>query len=99
MPPVCLRLIPAGNRREPGAEFFTSARMRRFVDELRNRYRDRNVILDAPPLATSADARILVELADFIVLVVPSGRVAESQLRATLDVLPEKKLLGVVFNQ
>jgi len=94
-----LRLIPAGNRRDPGAEFFTSSRMRRFVEELRSRYRDRNVILDAPPLATSADARILTELADFIVLVVPSGRVAESQLRATLDVLPEKKLLGVIFNQ
>ncbi len=94
-----LRLIPAGNRRDPGAEFFTSSRMRRFVDELRDRYRDRNVIIDAPPLSTSADARILAELADFIVLVVPSGRVAEGQLRATLDVLPERKLLGVVFNQ
>jgi Mrp family chromosome partitioning ATPase len=73
--------------------------MRRFVEELRSRYRDRNVILDAPSLATSADARILAELADFIVLVVPSGRVAEGQLRSALDVLPEKKLLGVVFNR
>lgn len=94
-----LRLIPAGSRRDPGAEFFTSSRMRRFVDELRVRYRDRNVILDAPPLSTSADARILAELADFIVLVVPSGRVSDLQLRAALEVLPERKLLGVVFNQ
>jgi exopolysaccharide/PEP-CTERM locus tyrosine autokinase len=94
-----LRLIPAGSRRTPGTEFFTSTRMRRFVDELRSRYRDRNVILDAPPLATSADARILAEVADFVVLVVPSGRVTDSQLRTTLDVLPKSKLLGVVFNQ
>ncbi len=94
-----LRLIPAGSRRDPGAEFFTSARMRRFVDELRSRYRDRHVILDAPSLATSADARILGEMADFIVLVVPAGRATDTQLRATLDVLPENKLLGVVFNQ
>jgi exopolysaccharide/PEP-CTERM locus tyrosine autokinase len=94
-----LRLIPAGNRRDPGAELFTSSRMRRFVEELRSRYRDRNVILDAPSLATSADARILAELADFVVLVVPAGRVTDSQLRATLDALPENKLLGIVFNR
>jgi protein-tyrosine kinase len=93
-----LRMIPAGRRQQPGTEFFTSSRMRRFVDELRARYRDRYVIIDAPPVSTSADARILAELCDWAVLVVPFGGVTEGQLQAAIEAVGEKKLAGVIFN-
>jgi protein-tyrosine kinase len=93
-----LRIVPAGSRREPGTEFFTSSRMRRFVDELRSRYRDRHVIIDAPPVSTSADVRILAELCDFVLLVVPFGKVTEAQVLASVEAIGENKLVGVLFN-
>lgn len=93
-----LRIIPAGSRRQPGAEFFTSSRMRRFVDELRSRYRDRHVVMDAPSVGNSADARILADLCDFAVLVVPFGRATESQVESAIEAIGVEKVLGVVFN-
>jgi len=93
-----LRMIPAGSRRQPGTEFFTSSRMRRFVHELRARYRDRYVIVDGPSVGNSADARILAELCDFVVLVVPFGRVSEGQLRTSIEAIGASKVAGVIFN-
>jgi len=93
-----MRLIPAGSRREIGTEFFTSARMARFIDEIRRRYRDRFIIIDAPPIETSADARILAELCDYALLVVPSGRVTETQIEDGIEAIGESKLAGVIFN-
>jgi exopolysaccharide/PEP-CTERM locus tyrosine autokinase len=93
-----MRIVPAGNRREPGTEFFTSSRMRRFVDELRARYRDRYVIIDAPPISTSADVRILAELCDFVILVVPFGKVTQAQVQSSIEAIGENKLAGVIFN-
>ena len=93
-----LRMIPAGSRRQPGTEFFTSSRMRRFVDELRTRYRDRHIVIDAPPVDSSADARILVDLCDYALIVVPFGSATESQVHAAIESLGENKVIGVVFN-
>lgn len=93
-----LRMIPAGVNQQPGREFFTSSRMRRFLDELKTRYRDRNIIVDAPSIGNSADARILANLCDYVLLVVPFGRVTESQVAIAVDSLGEDKVVGVVFN-
>lgn len=93
-----LRLIPAGSRRQPGTEFFTSSRMRRFVDELRTRYRDRHIVVDAPSVGSNADARILVDLCDYALIVVPFGGATEAQVQAAVEAIGPSKVIGVVFN-
>jgi Mrp family chromosome partitioning ATPase len=93
-----LRLLPAGTRQLPGSEFFTSSRMRRLMQELRARYRDRYVIIDSPALGASADARILAELCDYVMLVVPHGRVTADQIQSGIDAIGPEKLAGVIFN-
>lgn len=93
-----MRLIPAGSQRQLGTEFFTSSRMRRLITELRERYRDRYVIIDAPSLGTCADARILTELCDYVLLVVPRARALEGQIAASIEAIGENKLAGVIFN-
>lgn len=93
-----LRLIPAGSRRETASEFFTSFRMRQFLHAIRRRYPDRFIIIDAPSITDSPDARILSDLCDYTLLVLPHARVTESQaMRAASAVSPEK-LVGVVIN-
>src|SRR5690606_37492802 len=74
-----LRLIPAGSRRESAAEFFTSFRMKQFMHAIRRRYPDRFIIIDAPAMNDSPDARILSELCDYTLLVLPHARVTDSQ--------------------
>jgi hypothetical protein len=49
-------------------------------------------------MTQSADTQILAELCDYIVLVVPYGKVTNQQIDACVKELDNKKLLGVVFN-
>jgi protein-tyrosine kinase len=93
-----LRIIPSGGRRELPAEYFTSLKMRRLLDSVRQRYRERYIIMDAPPMTESADMQILSELCDYVVMVVPYGRVTESQVDACVKVIGDNKFLGLVFN-
>ncbi len=93
-----LRVIPAGGRRETPAEYFTSVKMKRLLDDIRARYSERFVILDSPPMTESPDTQILSDLCDFIVLVVPYGAVTQSQIDASVKAIDRTKLLGVVFN-
>jgi Mrp family chromosome partitioning ATPase len=93
-----LRVIPAGGRREIPTEYFTSARMQQLISSLRRRYAERYVVLDAPPVEQSADTPILAELCDFVLLVVPYGRVSETKLVAAARTIPAEKFLGVIFD-
>jgi len=93
-----VRLIPAGNPRESSAEYFSSFRMRALIDALRSRYPDRYLLLDGPALKGSPDARILSELADFVVVVAAYGRDTATVINQAVGSLDAKKLAGVVFN-
>ncbi len=93
-----LRVVPSGGRREIPAEYFTSIKMKRLLDNIRQRYRERYIILDAPPMTESADTQIIADLCDYVLLVVPYGKVTDAQVDACAKAIGEKKLLGVVFN-
>jgi len=94
-----VRLIPVGQKRENVVEYFTSVRMKRFLDALVNRYMDRFIFLDAPSIGDSVDARILAELCDFVILVVEYGKVTEKKLKSAVDAIGRDRLAGVVFNR
>jgi Mrp family chromosome partitioning ATPase len=93
-----LRLIPAGKARENGAEYFSSFRMRAVVDSLRCRYADRYLFLDGPAIKGSPDARILSDLADFVVVVAGYGRDTPATIGQAIANFDQEKLAGVVFN-
>lgn len=93
-----LRVIPAGSKRDIPTEYFTTQKARHLLEGIRQRYAERFVILDAPPMTESADTQILAELADYVLLVVPYGRVTGAQIDACIKSIDGRKFLGVVFN-
>jgi len=93
-----LRVIPAGGRRDIPAEYFTSPRFKRMFENIRRRYAERFVILDAPPMTDSADTKILADLCDYVLLVIPYGRVTQEQIDESIKTIDSEKFLGVVFN-
>jgi protein-tyrosine kinase len=93
-----LRIIPVGRRRENVVEHFTSLRMRNLISDIQGRYPDRYIILDAPPVGESVDARILADLCDLVVIVVDYGKVTESQVMSAVDAVGKEKLAGVILN-
>lgn len=93
-----LRLIPAGSRREIPAEFFTSFRMKQFLQAVRRRYPDRFIVLDTASITNSPDARILGELCDYSLLVVPRGRFSASAVEDAASAFDADKFAGAVIN-
>jgi protein-tyrosine kinase len=93
-----LRVIPSGSRQSNECEYFTTERMKVLLDGLVERYQDRYVVLNSPPLSESADTSILIDLVDYVVVVVPYGSVSDSDLDAVLSKIDKSKLLGVILN-
>jgi len=91
-------LYPLGGATDIGPEYYTSYRMTQFLEELHSRYADRYVILDAPPIGNTADARILSELCDFVAIVVPYGMVTSDQVKTAIESVDKEKLVGLIFN-
>ena len=92
-----LRVIPAGKSRETAAEYFTSLKMRNLMSDLLARYSDRYMFVDTSPIIDSADTRILVELCDYVLLVVPYGKSTNSRVKEAVEAIDTEKLLGIVF--
>lgn len=93
-----LRVIPSGKGSESAAEFFNSKRMEVLISEIKTRYPDRFIVLDAPPVQTSTEARILSQYCDHALLVVPFGKTTQSDVLSGIDAVGRDKFLGLVFN-
>lgn len=93
-----LRVIPIGDNSEGAAEYFSSEKMLHFIKELRTRYTDRYVFIDSPPVTESSEARILAEIADVVIVVVPHGRATHDQIEAAIEILGKDKISGIVYN-
>lgn len=93
-----LRVIPAGRQNRSAMEYFTTPQLGHLIRSLRQRYRERYLIIDAPPVMHSADARLLSELADFTLLVVPYGKTTPTQVTEAALAIGEEKLVGCVLN-
>jgi Mrp family chromosome partitioning ATPase len=93
-----VRVVPPGTKRNSFREFFTDKRWRKLIRELKHRYRDRYIVIDGPPLGHSATAETLLDAADYVLIVVPYGRISERQLTSATRRIPPEKVLGVVMN-
>ena len=94
-----LRFIPSGVARENSSEYFTSEKMRHLIGEISERYPERYPIIEAPGISESADARILLELCDRVVLIIPYGLCSEDDIKNAVNIIGREKLVGVVLNQ
>lgn len=93
-----LSILPAGPRSINPAELLGSASMSSLVDELEERYDDRIVLLDSPPLHAASETSVLAQHVDGVVLVVRYGTSRREYVKALADAIGRDKILGVVFN-
>jgi len=93
-----LRVVPAGSSRETASEYFTSSKMSELLEEFYARYTDRYIFIHSPSITDSADAKILIELCNYVILVVPYGHATKNRIKSAADAIGSDKLLGVVFN-
>ncbi|MBW1983008.1 MAG: CpsD/CapB family tyrosine-protein kinase [Deltaproteobacteria bacterium] len=97
-PVAKLVLVPAGMNPQDPSELLSSDKMRTLLQELRDRYSDRYIIIDAPPASFAAESKFLVHMSDATLLVVRSGKTRLQATKEAIKNLVEEKILGVVFN-
>ena len=72
--------------------------MESFLREVKERYQDRYVIIDATPSQITSEAKVLSEFVDGIILVVMAQKSPKKAVERTIQKLGKDKILGVVFN-
>jgi Mrp family chromosome partitioning ATPase len=79
-------------------EVLSSQKMKDLISEMKNRYEDRYIIIDTPPLLSFAETHSLCQSAAGVVLVVRQDMTPALSIRDSLEVLKDSNLFGVLFN-
>ncbi|MHB1200790.1 MAG: XrtA-associated tyrosine autokinase [Polaromonas sp.] len=100
-----LTLLPTGTPHARATELLASDAMIRLLDEMADRYPDRIIVFDSPPLLLATEARVLASHMGQVVVVVQAGKTLQSEVRhalATIEACPVKLMLlnqaRTVFN-
>lgn len=94
-----LTLISGGQSTVDSTEILDSPKMVELVYEIKNRYNDRYVIFDLPPVLSRADAIAFAHNVDCILMVVEEGKTSLKEMHKALEVIPREKVLGFVVNK
>jgi protein-tyrosine kinase len=94
-----LTVISGGSTVQESSELLGSPRMKELVASMKDRYPDRYVLFDAPPVLSAADALALAPLVDHILLVVQAGKTPMPDINRALQLLQNEKVLGIVMNR
>ncbi len=94
-----LRILPAGKGSGHTPELLASGRMRRLVQELSERYSDRVIIFDTPPLLATSQATTLAQLMGQILVVVEAGKTPMQAVQDAISQLDRNKAIGMVLNK
>jgi Mrp family chromosome partitioning ATPase len=93
-----LHFLPPGKKIENPVELFSSQKMQKLIAEMKNRYPDRYIIIDSPPVLLFAETKMLSSLVDGIIFVVREGRAPLNHIAEALDLLKEERVMGIVYN-
>jgi protein-tyrosine kinase len=91
-----LTILPSGTPHERATELLASDAMVRLIDDIAQRYSDRIIIFDSPPLLLTTEARVLATHMGQIVVVVRSGTTLQSDVKhalSTIEACPVKLML------
>ena len=94
-----LRILPSGRRHVHSTELLASESMLKLVQELAQRYPDRVVLFDSPPLLATSEAAVLAGLMGQVVMVVEAGKTKREEVNEALTLLNANQYVGLVLNK
>ena len=94
-----LTVLPAGTNIAHATELLASTAMKNFVRDIANRYPDRIIIFDCPPLLSTSEASVLATYMGQIVFVVEAERTPQDAITDALAHLADCEHVGVVLNK
>jgi protein-tyrosine kinase len=94
-----LIIIPSIAGEVHSAELLAGARAGALFRAMRNSDERNYFICDLPPVFANDDAAIIMESLDGYVMVVQDGKTTQREIAATVDMLGQERLAGVVLNK
>ena len=94
-----LNILPAGTQHHQATELLGSEAMRVLLLEMAERYRDRIIIFDSPPLLAASESAALASRMGQILIVVEAGKTTESALKDALHRIDARNVVGLVLNK
>jgi protein-tyrosine kinase len=94
-----LTILPAGRGHRYSTELLASINMRKLIDEMAQRYPDRIIIFDSPPLLLTSESRVLASHMGQIVVVVEAGKTTHEAIREALKHIEHCEVIGMVLNK
>ena len=94
-----LTLLPARRTLINSSEVLAGPRSRELVGDLRNRYPERIVVFDLPPVLNADDALAFAPLVECGLVVVAEGGTRRHDLTRAMELLHKTPLVGTVLNR
>jgi len=94
-----LSILPAGTTHQRATELLASSTMTKMVSEIANRYPDRIVIFDSPPLLLTSESRVLASHMGQIVMVVEAQTTTQHAVKEALSQLKDCSNVNLIYNK
>jgi protein-tyrosine kinase len=94
-----LSILPAGTNTPRATELLASSTMSNLVNEIANRYPDRIVIFDSPPLLLTSESRVLASHMGQIVMVVEAQTTTQHAVKEALSQLEGFNNVNLIYNK
>jgi protein-tyrosine kinase len=94
-----LSILPAGTNTPRATELLASSTMTNLVHEIANRYPDRIVIFDSPPLLLTSESRVLASHMGQIVMVVEAQTTTQHAVKEALRQLEGYPNVNLIYNK
>ena len=94
-----LKLVTAGTPHHLSTELLASDRMLKLAAEFANRYADRIVIFDAPPLLGVNETSVMASMCGQGVLVVEENKTRLNEIEQSVALLPSEMAVGFLINK
>ena len=94
-----LSILPAGKKHKHSTELLASQSMSSLLDEIANRYPDRIIIFDSPPLLLTTEASVLASHMGQIVMVVEAETTTQNAVKEALRQIETCANINLVYNK
>ena len=94
-----LVILPGNKPFTNSSEMLSSPKLVQLVEDLKNRYPNRMVIFDMPPVLSCDDVIAFSPYIDAVMLVIEEGITRKDEIKRAIELLGDSNILGTVLNK
>lgn len=94
-----LTILPSGRRVPESTEILASQRMATLMDEISQRYRDRIIVIDTPPILSTSETSVLARHVGQVLFVVEAHATGAAQVQEAVSLVSVCPHISIVLNK